>query len=469
MPGTIDPFPRDLQPLQLEEDEFGNHVLEEPGWETTETEKRDLKAWFTTARAGDHLMTPFQCELCHFRNIYKRDPDVKDEHDAWALKCMIRAYLDAFWARRSSTVQGNMREMTKAMTILAGLRISSPAPKHRRGPYPLEDTLGMIPAMVSLQRSLDKGKNSRTIQWDTMRGIRSAFSNFVHSTPSGSNGAVLSDGRKSTRVTDSVSNTLWFKRFMDGSHERMGDVKIQDAAMSVDVLMALGEVLERRYQEAEQCQDEKQVFDIANVGAALMIGFSSALRGEELGHARLFETRELSNRGHIHPTRPHVLIALEGRFKGMIARQKHKIPLAERTKSGIQNRKWLVRLMRAYERRQITHGPLFRMKPTGERPSTIQQLDLWLHELLVQCQKKREDLLGNELESLGTYSFRRSLRRGSTTQARNKRVPKDVIVLNNRWRSQEHARGRFAQADMIDLYTDVVAALETLLQYSSAL
>jgi hypothetical protein len=24
---------------------------------------------FMTARAGDHLMTPFQCELCHFRNI----------------------------------------------------------------------------------------------------------------------------------------------------------------------------------------------------------------------------------------------------------------------------------------------------------------------------------------------------------------------------------------------------------------
>jgi hypothetical protein len=35
---------------------------------------------FMTARAGDHLMTPFRCELCHFRNIMGRDP-VTGEYD----------------------------------------------------------------------------------------------------------------------------------------------------------------------------------------------------------------------------------------------------------------------------------------------------------------------------------------------------------------------------------------------------
>jgi hypothetical protein len=28
---------------------------------------------FMEARAGDHLMTQFQCETCHFRNIMGRD------------------------------------------------------------------------------------------------------------------------------------------------------------------------------------------------------------------------------------------------------------------------------------------------------------------------------------------------------------------------------------------------------------
>ena len=273
--------------------------------------------------------------------------------------------------------------MTKAMNILYSLRIASPAPKHLRGPYPVEDTVGMIPAMISLQRSLDKGKNSRTIQWDTMRGIWSAFSNYIHSTPSGTKGSVLTDGRKSTRVTDSVSNSLWFKRFMDGSHERMGDVKIQDAAMSVETLIALESIIERRFQEAIQMQDDKETFELATVGAALTLGFSSALRGEELAHVRLFETCHLTKRG-MHPTKPHVLLALEGRFKGMIARQKHKMPLVETTASGIPNRKWLCRLLQLYESRKVIHGPLFRPYPKSERPSTIRQLDLWLHEVRLQ-------------------------------------------------------------------------------------
>jgi hypothetical protein len=29
---------------------------------------------FKSGRNGDHLLCPFQCDLCHFRNIQGRDP-----------------------------------------------------------------------------------------------------------------------------------------------------------------------------------------------------------------------------------------------------------------------------------------------------------------------------------------------------------------------------------------------------------
>ena len=447
----------------------GNLVEEEEGWETTAEEKRVLDEWFCHARPGDHLITPFQCELCHFRNVFKRDPNMSSEEDKWALKCIIRANLDAFWARRSSTVQGNTREMARSMGILSSLRISSPTSIHRRGPYPIEDVMGMIPAMISLQRSLDKGRNSKTIQWDTMRGVRSTFSNFIHTTISGTRGAVLSDGRRSTRITESVANSLWFKRFMDGCHERMGDVKIQDAAMSIELLLELEKLLDIQFQQLKEGKVDQSLFEIVTLGASLTLCFSSALRGEELAHIRLMETIAFTKQGLKHPRNPHILLALEGRFKGLIARQKHKIPLVLTTRSGIPNKKWLLRLFHAYEQSGARYGPLLRASPRSERAVSIQQLDLWLHEVLIECQKQHPELLGNDLESLATYSFRRSLRRGSTTQARNQKVPKDVVVLNNRWRSQEQARSRVAQSDMIDLYTDVVAALSTLLQYSEAL
>jgi hypothetical protein len=68
------------------------------------------------------------------------------------------------------------------------------------------------------------------------------------------------------------------------------------------------------------------------------------------------------------------------------------------------------------------------------------------------------------------YSLRRSLRRGSTAQARNVGVPKDIILLNNRWRSSEKARNKQAMpGEMIEYYTDVVVAIEALLKYSSPL
>ncbi len=41
---------------------------------------------FVEARNGDHLMVPFQCELCHFRNVYGREPEKQsqgvDENEA---------------------------------------------------------------------------------------------------------------------------------------------------------------------------------------------------------------------------------------------------------------------------------------------------------------------------------------------------------------------------------------------------
>jgi hypothetical protein len=44
-------------------DDEGNEVVEPGGQDR-----------FLVARKGDHLITPFQCDLCHFRNIQGRNP-----------------------------------------------------------------------------------------------------------------------------------------------------------------------------------------------------------------------------------------------------------------------------------------------------------------------------------------------------------------------------------------------------------
>jgi hypothetical protein len=50
-------------PVRLPIDKEGNMLVSE-----------EDKFRFGEARPGDHLFCPFQCELCHFRNIQGRSP-----------------------------------------------------------------------------------------------------------------------------------------------------------------------------------------------------------------------------------------------------------------------------------------------------------------------------------------------------------------------------------------------------------
>jgi hypothetical protein len=120
---------------------------------------------FKCARAGDHLMIPFQCETCHFRNIMQRDPDPNSCTDTEMLDLMRQANLDAFWSREISTVKSNLREGIRMEKM--SKRFGMPCITPVMGPWPLEDNLGMKVAMALLDRSLDQGKYEETVQWDT--------------------------------------------------------------------------------------------------------------------------------------------------------------------------------------------------------------------------------------------------------------------------------------------------------------
>ena len=90
--------------------------------------------------------------------------------------------------------------------------------------------------------------------------------------------------------------------------------------------------------------------------------------------------------------------------------------------------------------------------------------------MLVKKDLEEVDSMPLSWERLDRYSMRRSLRRGSTAQARNKGVDPSIINMNNRWRSQEAAGNRrAAPGSLLESYTDANAAIETLLRYSEPL
>ena len=66
------------------------------------------------------------------------------------------------------------------------------------------------------------------------------------------------------------------------------------------------------------------------------------------------------------------------------------------------------------------------------------------------------------------YGLRRSLRRGSNTEARNLKVRQPVIDMNNRWRKWESSKGRRPAMEMSAHYTEIRMSLPILWEYSFA-
>ena len=72
---------------------------------------------FQVARNGDHMMLPFQCDISHLMNIYKRVPH-ESSHQDWLMRLAISCVnLDSFCSRESSTVLANFREEKRETKI----------------------------------------------------------------------------------------------------------------------------------------------------------------------------------------------------------------------------------------------------------------------------------------------------------------------------------------------------------------
>ena len=414
------------------------------------------------ARPGDNLMVPFQCDVCHFRNINKRDPLEDKVEDIRLMRCIRRANLDAMWCRESNTVSGNLRLATRAVEIANALGIGDPFPS--MGPFPVDDTLGMKEAAIMLMRSLDAGKYKDTVQFQTMRKIRGVFANAHHASADGyASSSVMAKDTRKMMVTDCVTYGTFFENFVRGCHKRMGDIVKPDRAISLDVLHHIMSLVESDYRTAGVA--EKLQFAIE--GSFYLIAFCGALRGEELPMVNLTGVFKHWDEGLTDPRRPHVVIALLGRFKNEVGEKYHLIPLAAETKSGLKVRLWVGRVLEEYAARGITQGPMFRT--SDGFPVKAGAYEEFFLQRLERTQAERPDLITKDTIVSEEYGIYRSFRRGATSEATNRGVKPDVIEANNRWRKVENAEGRAAGFGMREHYADVRLILDQLLRFSKAL
>ena len=439
--------------------------LDESLLDTSELEEDDPDR-FKYARDGDHMMCPFQCDTCHFYNIQGRRPGTKTQDDV-LMMCIRRANLDAFWSRETSTVEANRREGIRVLGLSARLGVDNPYPKCTT--FPVDDSFGMLIACESLLRSLDLGVNTKTIQFETMRKLRSHYSNFYHTLPHGTGWTTIADGRGTATFTESPTYSYWFRHFMTGCHRRMGDTWLPDKAVTIDKILHGYILLEEDWVKFEGDRDMR--LQTALTAMILVGGFSGALRGEELPKIELGAIRKHWDEAINHPRTPHVPLVLSGRFKQTEGEKLFFLPLACRSSSGIDIRLWTHRTIEAYGKFGVFAGPLFRIAQRGSkvRRSSVGDLDILFHGLMQRVQERWPQVLKPSVQVPDEMSVRRSLRRGSTTEASNRGIPKEVIEANQRWGKHQRSRGVLPNMSMMERYSDARANVGYLIRYSAGL
>jgi len=423
------------------------------------------------ARKGDGFITPFQCDLCHFRNLQGRDPKPGRGKDDRLLVFIRRATLDAFWSREPGTVAknlGQLKLMSKAADEL-GLCRERMFPAF--GPLPVEDKAGMGVAVCVLRRSLDRGRTEDTVQFGSASAARTAYANMWRASVEGVGlESVMARDRTKLFHTSCPTAGDWYERFLLGMHKRMGDKVKQDEAISMPVMLKLMSLFERDYQGVIRGGSLEEVAEILFPAAFIVIGYCAALRGEEVPMMDLVGTREFYDSGLKQEDADlrHVVIPLSGRFKNEIGEMYHIIPLVLETASGLQPGIWVGRIIEWYERSRIDTGWVFRDEQGY--PIRAMEYDYEFCQRLAEIQLIRKDLIQGDIDVFNVYSLRRSLRRGSDSQAIARNVDPADIDLNNRWRLVEKAGTRKATFNrMQHHYADVKILLPALLRYSRAL
>ena len=110
-------------------------------------------------RDRDHLLQPFQCTLCWFRNLKDRKPVGGDMVDDRLMVFIRRINLDLLWSRASVMVAANLslfRKMTRAVDYLG-----TPPDFESPGPWPTKYEMGFTCALLMIRISQLEGNNQK--------------------------------------------------------------------------------------------------------------------------------------------------------------------------------------------------------------------------------------------------------------------------------------------------------------------
>jgi hypothetical protein len=452
--------------------------MSEIGGEITQDEDRLQPSWGTRAqppddyrvgRNGDHLLTPFECDGC----IYKKLRGVAPEHDPQRNElleaCIRQANLDAFWSRATSTVRANRDKTKLALELSEELGLEGP---YEHTCYlPAHDHCGYQVAVQMLLASKIPGKHSDEYsQYDTIRKIRTSYSNFARSSAQ-ANAQVLAytddRGRAQRWANDPVSS-LWFSRFFAGCKRRMGQDWRPNMAFSTEQILAIIEKTKQRINAGNITNNQVEKHQWLVFGTFIVVSYVLSLRGPE----GLLLDIEGVRKHQREEEEDYFIIALRGKIKGEHADRCHLFPSCTVTSSGLKVKEWVSCLVELKESLGQVTGPA--ISDMAGKVLTTNHLDFLLIVILEELFDEQITLFPMSVrtskDDLGTvYQVFRSLHRASDTRALEQNVSKTDIEIVNRWHGVEQAKGNRPYRQMHQHYAQAELLVAPYVRYTKSM
>ena len=415
---------------------------------------------------GAFLVVPFQCDLCWFRSLEKRNPKVGSYQDNRILKYIRRVNLDVIWSRAPGTIastKGNIKMMLKMWREL-GISIDLP----ELGPWPEDDKVGFRVAMAQVRYSERPGANESThLQFDTVRKMRTAYNHVYEVAKSIS--AINLSGFKGMKgdifaASSCPTDSRFFQLFTRGLLLRLGKQTRSNWGLDYKVLHIILKNLEADLDD----EDLKPIMRREKImlGAFFLIGFVCGLRGNETFLVEAEGLQTMIDKGRVEDERrlEHVVIPLLGRFKNEDGERWHIMASVPVTHSNFKVRIWVEKLEQILREERRGLGPAF-CDTNGEMLGYS-----WVDEKFVEevkrVQQTHFNLIDSEIDVAENYSIYRSIRKGSTARVVDMEVDQLAIDLHNRWRTIENRGGSKASKSMQEYYSDLRLTINSRLTYS---
>jgi hypothetical protein len=424
------------------------------------------KAEFEHARDGDHLMVPFECDICIFQKLRNQEgPDINVYKDRLLMACIRRANLDAFWSRATSTVTANRDRARMALELSESVGLTSPY--EHTVPLPNFGHCGYEIAIQMLLDSRRPGKHSKEyMQWDTIRKIRTTYSNHSRASPQANlSTTALGDerGRAQRMVSDKCSS-YWFSKFFSGCKRGMGQDWRPNKAMGILLIQAVVKVVAEKIGVS---QIEKTRHDWIVFGTYFVVSYVLSLRGVE---GLLRDLKGITDNIHKGDD-TYFIIALLGKVKGEHHHRCHLLPCCAKTSSDINVKDWV--LLRLHEKGRLgfRDGPA--ISDIQGKAQKCGQLDEQFIEVLEEIYEMNNVLfppsISTKDEIASSYSVFRSPRRSSDTRALENNVSSTDIGLVNRWHLMEKSQGGKSSLPMYQHYAQIELLVEPFKRYTRAM